>query len=68
MVQQEVIVGHTWSRVARLNVLPWFDTVDSKSNPVDGLSRKDFSGEWRWLPISFPEDILRQLSELLEEV
>ena len=42
----EVIVSMTWQRVVRLRALPWFDRVASKSNPVDGLSRNDFSGPW----------------------
>ena len=27
---------------------------DSGSNPVDGLSRKNFSGVWQWREIYFP--------------
>ena len=66
--QQDIIVGHTWSLVSRINVLPWFDRVDSKSNPVDGLSRKDFSGTWRWLPISFPQCVLDDLWYCMDDV
>ena len=64
--QQELLVGHTWSRIAKIDVLPWFDRVDSKSNPVDGLSRKDFSGEWLWQRISFPEYVLEDLRSIQE--
>ena len=35
----DLIIGHAWEMVARRRLLPWFDRVDSASNPVDGLSR-----------------------------
>ena len=66
--QQDIIVGHTWSLVSNVNVLPWFDRVDSKSNPVDGLSRKDFSGTWRWLSITFPQSVLDDLWYCMDDV
>ena len=59
--EQGVIVGATWSRVAQLRAMPWFDRVDSSSNPVDGLSRKDFSGVWQWRKIFFPMYILDRI-------
>jgi len=59
--QQDIIIGHTWSWIAYLGTSAWFDRVDSASNPVDGLSRKDFEGTWNWYPISFPEDVLKDL-------
>ena len=59
--QQDIIIGHTWELIARLGVLSWFDRVDSKSNPVDGLSRKDFSGEWQWRRIYFPRCVIDAL-------
>ena len=40
------IVGHTWSLVHMLRVCPWFDRVESKANPVDGLSRGVLGGPW----------------------
>ena len=52
--QTDLIVGDTWSRVAALGVLPWFDRVDTKSNPVDGLSRGRMSGPWRLVEIHTP--------------
>ena len=63
--QQDILIGHTWMRIAKLRANPWFDRVDSKSNPVDGLSRKDFSGKWRWLPIEFPREVLNELRETM---
>ena len=62
--QQDILVGHTWCMVAHLNTLPWFDRLDSKSNPVVGLSRKDFSGNWNWMPIQFPLYVLWDLQKL----
>ena len=55
--EQDIIIGETWSRIARLKDLPWFDRVDSDSNPVDGLSRKNFSGVWQWREIYFPRSL-----------
>ena len=43
----------------------WFDRVDSGSNPVDGLSRKNFSGMWQWRTIYFPAHIKRMSSSCL---
>ena len=59
--EQDLIIGETWARIASLRSLVWFDRVDSASNPVDGLSRKDFSGSWQWSDISFPESLLQLL-------
>ena len=61
VMQQDVIVGFTWDYIARLDVLAWFDRVDSKSNPVDGLSRQDFSRRklcnWIWKHLDFPKKV-----------
>ena len=59
--EQDLIVGETWSLIASNRVLAWFDRVDSKSNPVDGISRKDFSGIWQWRQIYFPTSLLKLL-------
>ena len=40
------IVGLTWQRIQSLAIVPYFDRVDSKANPVDGLSRKVWDGPW----------------------
>ena len=39
-----MVTGLTWAKIAKINACPWFDRVDTKSNPVDGLSRGDLSG------------------------
>ena len=59
--EQDLIIGATWSCIASVRALAWFDRVDSASNPVDGLSRKDFSGVWQWRDIAFPTSLLNQL-------
>ena len=50
----DLISGHTWSYIQGLDVVAWFDRVDSSSNPVDGLSRGRLSGPWHVFPLSFP--------------
>ena len=71
VMQQDVIVGHTWEYIARLDVLAWFDRVDSKSNPVDGLSRQDFSCRklcnWIWKHLDFPKKVRSALRLLHPE-
>ena len=65
VLSQEIITGSTWKLIAELGFLPWFDRVDSSSNPVDGLSRKNFKGTWTWSSISFPETVRRTLVKSL---
>ena len=50
----DTIVGMTWHRCGKLSVCPWFDRVDTKSNPVDGLSRGNLEGDWDIVPLKFP--------------
>ena len=57
----DVIVGETWSRVQGLRVFPWWDRVDTSSNPVDGLSRGILSGPWDVVRLRFPESLLPAL-------
>ena len=40
------IVGMTWELAGRRRLWPFFDRVESKSNPADGLSRGIFQGPW----------------------
>ena len=44
VIQGDILIDATWSQLQRLLVFPWFDRVDSKSNPVDGL----FPGTAGW--------------------
>ena len=50
----DTLVGMTWQKISKVNACPWFDRVDTKSNPVDGLSRGDFNGNWDIVPLLFP--------------
>ena len=60
----DLLVGHTWDYIARRRVIPWFDRVDSKSNPVDGLSRGDRSGPWsRVQQARLPSALVRDLRQ-----
>ena len=67
VTQQDVIVGQTWEYISELDVLPWFDRVDSTSNPVDGLSRQDFTKsencDWLWKGIDFPKQLRGAIRE-----
>ena len=40
------VVGATWEAAAKLDCWPYFDRVHTKSNPIDGVSRGDFTGPW----------------------
>ena len=64
----DIIVGATWRSVIALDVLPWFDRVDSHANPVDGLSRGRFDGQWVSQEISFPDFIPDDLRDELGRV
>ena len=61
----EVITAYTHRLVARFSLLPWFDRVDSKSNPVDGLSRNRMEGDWDLVEITFPSDLSAELDKFL---
>ena len=50
----DLISGLTWSLIAGLRCLPWFDRVDTHSNPVDGLSRGKLEGRGVLEPLCFP--------------
>ena len=58
------VVGLTWSLIQKHGIFAYFDRVASKSNPVDGLSRRDFSGPWsRVYRPEFPESKLREFAK-----
>ena len=50
----DTIVGLTWQKISQTNACPWFDRVDTKSKPVDGLSRCDLQGNCELAPLEFP--------------
>ena len=56
------VVGKAWEIVARRRLFPWFDRVDTKSNPVDGLSRGRMEGPWLKVETGkFASGLLREL-------
>ena len=60
----EVIVGATHEIAAKYGITSWFDRVDTKSNPVDQLSRGVMKGPWRLLRIRFPHYLLERIREV----
>ena len=63
----DVIIGTTWRRIQGLEVYPWFDRVDTSSNPVDGLSRGRLAGPWRVSRLAFPGPLLPALRQLARQ-
>ena len=60
----DIVVGETWRRIQQLRVHAYFDRVELKANPVDGLSRGKAAGPWeRVLKARLPAN----LAELLDE-
>ena len=58
------IIGLTWETAGRRRLWPYCDRVESESNPVDGLSRGDWTGPWDGVKtIEFPMDDLLNLAE-----
>ena len=56
------MVGEAWRRIQRLGAHVYFDPVDSKANPVGGLSRGRSEGPWRQV------DRARLLEDLEEKL
>jgi hypothetical protein len=57
------ITSLTWDTCARRCLMPYFDRVASKSNPVDKLSRGDRNGPWRGvIKANFPVEALMRLA------
>ena len=67
MLSADLIVAHTTEGIAENILWAWFVRVDSKSNPVDGLSRGDASGDWELQDISFPPELLCKLHAFLAD-
>ena len=63
----EAIVGMTWRKILECNVLAWFDRVDSKSNPVDGLSRGKLKGPWSLQDIELPFDLWQSVERMCRD-
>ena len=67
VVSGEVITCYTHTLVASHSIWPWFDRCDTHSNPVDGLSRKRFKGDWDMKAIVFPTDLINLLERYLSD-
>ena len=53
------IVGLTWTMIQKQRLWAYFDRVESKANPVDGLSRRRFNGPWDQVyMMDFPSIVL----------
>ncbi len=56
------VVGASWEAAADLDCWPFFDRVHTKSNPIDGVSRGDFSGPWeRVVEAVVPLQLIREM-------
>ena len=56
------VVGATWVAATKLDCWPYFDRVHTKSNPIDGVSRGDFSGPWeRVVEAVVPLQLIREM-------
>jgi hypothetical protein len=63
----DVVVGETWKRIQQLGIYPYFDRVESKANPVDGLSRGRSDGPWeRVIRARLPDDLEDKLKDALK--
>ena len=57
------IAGLTWELCGTRRLYPYFDRVESSANPVDGLSRGNFQGQWRHVvQMEFPSRQLQALA------
>ena len=68
VLSADCITAYTSEQVSKLGLWAWYDRVDPKSNPVDGLSRGILSGEWLLQEISFPDELLHRLRSYLGKV
>ena len=63
----DCIAGYVSEQCARLGCWAWYDRVDTKANPVDGISRGRLEGDWTLVPIHFPQELRAALVAYLEE-
>ena len=63
----DIVIGETWRRIIDLRAWGYFDRVDSKGNPVDGLSRGIREGPWRQVvKAKIPEAIIDKTIDELD--
>ena len=63
----ECIIAFTHELISKLGVWPWFDRVDTHSDPVDQLSRGVMKGNWMLVRIRFPPELVRRLQVFLAQ-
>ena len=63
----DVIAAWCAGRTAALGTWVWYDRVDTKSNPDDGLIRGDMTGPWRLISLKFPPSLRDALTAYLNE-
>ena len=63
----DVIAACVAEQCAALECWAWFDRVDTHANPVDGLSRGRFDGDWVFAKLRFPQALKERLVAYLEE-
>ena len=61
----QVISGYFWEQVASMGIFVWLDRVASASNPVDGLSRGDFSGFKHVQRMTVPQGLIHRLRQCM---
>jgi hypothetical protein len=62
----DIITGYVWEEIAHNRIFAWFDRVASQSNPVDKLSRGQFSGPWTSIhQMRLPPKLLARLQREL---
>ena len=58
------VVVLTSTRAAALDFWPYFDRVHTKTNPIDGVSRRDFRGPWQVVTEAVvPLQLIRQMEQ-----
>lgn len=67
VLSADAIASYALEGTARLNLWTWLDRVESRSNPVDGLSPGDVEGDWELRDTSFPQDLMDNLKSYLEQ-
>ena len=61
----EFVAAATHRLIGRWSIWPWFDRVDTGSNPVDKLSRGEMRGNWKLVPISFPVGFIESIAAFI---
>ena len=57
----DYIAGITWATIQRRGLWAYFDRVESKANPTDGISGRDFDGPWDQVhTVEFPLGLLKK--------